>query len=110
MTSFQTAILIVSGIVGLIQSGATALLVWVFKRVIAGQLVPSSSLEYVRKDRDERVADAVGAATLWQAAHIKSEEARAVQAAQVYQLLETGRISEALLRSLPHPQDRESQT
>jgi hypothetical protein len=106
MTSLQTAVLIVSGVVSLIQGGASALLVWVFRRVISGELVARKVLDDVRKDRDERVADAVEAAHIWQAAHIKSEEARSVQAGQVTQLLETGRIAEALLRSLPHPQDK----
>lgn len=111
MTSIQSAILVVSGLFTLVQGGAAALLVWVFRRVISGELVARSVLDDVRKDRDERVADAQETSQLWQAAHIKSEETRSVLTAQVNQLLETGRISEALLRALKaYATDKEPQT
>lgn len=106
MTPLQIALTVVT----VIQGGATGLLVWVFRRVISGELVARSVLEDVRKDRDERVNDAVETAALWHAALIRSEETRAVQAGSIQQLLETGRISEALLRSLPRPSDREPTT
>lgn len=106
MTPLQIAITVAT----VVQGGAVAILGWVVKSIINGNLVARSVLEDVRKDRDERVKDAVEAAQLWQAAHIRSEDTRTVQAAQVNQLLETGRIAEALLRSLPHPQDREPTT
>lgn len=103
MTSLQ----VVVSVVGVIQSGAVAVLVWVFRRIVRGELVARSVLEDVRKDRDERVADARETTTLFQQAATESERARSVLAGQVSQLLELGRISEALLRSLPHPSERE---
>lgn len=106
VTSLQIGIAVVS----VIQGGAVGVLVWVFRSVITGKLVARSVLEDVRKDRDERVQDAVNTATIWHQALLVSEQARQVSAGQVNQLLETGRIAEALLRSLPHPHDREPQT
>lgn len=111
MTDLQIGIALISAVITVIQGGAVAILVWVFRKVIAGGLVARSVLEDVRKDRDERIADAQETSHLWQAALIESEKARMVHSGQVNQLLETGRIAEALLRSLPtHPHDREPQT
>lgn len=103
----ESSIQVVATVVGVIQTGAVAVLVWVFRRIVRGELVARSVLEDVRKDRDERVADARETTALFQAAASESERARSVQAGQVSQLLELGRISEALLRSLPQPSDRE---
>jgi hypothetical protein len=102
------ALQIVIGVATVLQGGAVAVLVWVFRRIIRGDLVPRSVLEDVRKDRDERVHDARETTSLWQDAHAESERGRSVYAGQVTQLLELGRTSEAVLRALPRV-DKEPQ-
>lgn len=107
MTPLQIGITVAS----IVQGGAVAILVWVFKRVIGGALVARSVLEDVRKDRDERVADALETSKLWHAAYLERAQAHQVQSAQTGQLLETGRIAEALLRAATQqPHDRELRT
>lgn len=80
--------------------------------VFTGKLVARSVLEDVRKDRDDRLADmkerlaemrAIN--NTWHEAYLKTEAARVETTGQVSQLLTTGRIAEALLRALPHPDD-----
>lgn len=94
----------------LLQGGAVGILALVALMVFNGKLVARSVLEDVRKDRDDRLAEMRGIMTTWQNAYISSEAARQVAAGQVNQLLETGRIAEALLRSMPHPEQRGEQS
>lgn len=56
-----------------------------------GRLVPRRTLEDMIHDRNE-----------WRAAHRISEAARAELAAQVNELLEHGRTTDAFIRALPH--------
>jgi hypothetical protein len=90
-----------------LQGGAVVILAAVAMMVFTGKLVAKRELDDVRKDRDDRLAEMRGIMTTWQQAYISSEAARQVSAGQVNQLLETGRIAEALLRAMPHPESRE---
>lgn len=96
----------------LLQGGAVGILAMVALMVFTGKLVARSVLEDVRKDRDdrlaemkERLAEMRSINNTWHEAYLKTEAARAETTGQVSQLLATGRIAEALLRSLPHPDD-----
>ena len=63
-----------------------------YLQIARGKLVPRSSLDDVIHDRDE-----------WRTAHRISETARSVSADQVEELLEHARVTDAIIRSLPHP-------
>lgn len=60
--------------------------------ILLGRLVPRRTLEDAMHDRD-----------MWRAAHMISEQARAEGAAQVEELLEHARTTDAFIRSLPNP-------
>lgn len=89
----------------LLQGGAVGILALVALMVFTGKLVARSVLEDVRKDRDDRLAEIKAINATLQEAYLKSEAARLETSAQVSQLLTIGRIAEALLRALPHPDD-----
>src|SRR5689334_23511117 len=91
-----------------LQGGAVGILAVVVWMIYTGKLVARSVLDDVRKDRDDRLAEMRAILSTWQTAYIASEAARQVSAGQVNQLLETGRIAEALLRAMPHPESRGS--
>jgi hypothetical protein len=59
--------------------------------ILMGRLVPRSTLEDTRRDRDS-----------WRTAHDVSERARAELAQSVHDLLEHARTTDAFIRSLPH--------
>lgn len=90
-----------------LQGGAVGILSLVVWMIYTGRLVSRSVLDDVRKDRDDRLAEMRGITRTWQDAYIASEAARQVSAGQVNQLLEIGRIAEALLRAMPHHENRE---
>lgn len=91
-----------------LQGGAVGILAIVVWMVYTGKLVSRSVLDDVRKDRDDRLNDMRGITQTWQQAYITSEAARQEALRQVSQLLEIGRIAEALLRAMPHPETREA--
>lgn len=99
----------------ILQGGAVGILALVAMMVFTGKLVARSVLEDVRKDRDdrlaemkERLAEMRSINNTWHEAYLKTEAARLETAAQVSQLLTMGRIAEALLRALPHPDEQHS--
>lgn len=96
----------------LLQGGAVGILALVALMVFTGKLVARSVLKDVREDRDarlgemkERLDEMRTINNTWHEAYLKSEAARLEATAQVSQLLTMGRIAEALLRALPHPDD-----
>lgn len=77
---------------GISQLGAGAILAIVVLLILTGRLVPRSTLEDVRQERDT-----------WREAHGVSEEARHVAQGQVGELLELSRAAGNVLGSLPRP-------
>lgn len=65
--------------------------------VWTGRLVPRRTHEDALHDRDE-----------WRAAHRISEAARVEMSGHFESLLEHARVTEAVLRALPHPDDERS--
>ena len=59
-----------------------------------GKLVPRSTLEDERADRDD-----------WREAHRTSEQVREVQTAQLAELLELSRTTNSIIRALPRPEN-----
>jgi hypothetical protein len=74
------------------EAGPTALLTLVVLLVLTGRLVPRSTLTDMRDERD-----------MWRAAHTTSEAARQKALDQTEELLETARLGNQLLNSLPRP-------
>ncbi|GGU90900.1 hypothetical protein GCM10010275_29850 [Streptomyces litmocidini] len=70
-------------------SGLLALVVLL---VLTGRLVPRSTLQDMRDERDT-----------WRAAHMESEAARQAEREQVTELLELSRTAGHVLTSLPKP-------
>ncbi len=91
----------------LLQGGAVTILTLVVWMVYTGKLVARRVLDDVRKDRDDRINEMRAIMENWQKAYLASETARQELAAQVNQLLTLGRIAEALLRALPHPDNQD---
>jgi hypothetical protein len=77
-------------------AGPTTLLTLVVLFILTGRLVPRSTLQDMREERDT-----------WRAAHAKSEAAREAERQLVDELLETARLGNQMLASLPRPQPRE---
>lgn len=84
-------------------TGALALVVFL---ILTGRLVPRSVVNDVRKDRDDRLAEARAEAAKWEQAARVAQETNAVQADQIDQLMEVARTTERLLLALPRPQSR----
>lgn len=58
--------------------------------IFTGKLVPRTTLEDMKADRDE-----------WRTAALRKDEAIALQAGHIDQLMEVGRTAEHLIRALP---------
>lgn len=69
---------------------ASAIVVLIVVLILRGLLVPRSTLDDARKDRDD-----------WRDAYMKSELARAVITTQNGELLEVAKTANHILRSLP---------
>ncbi|RSS43836.1 hypothetical protein [Streptomyces sp. WAC08241] len=76
--------------------GISGLLALVVLLVLTGRLVPRSTLQDMRDERDK-----------WQAAHDKSEAARQAERDQVTELLELSRVAGHVLSALPRPKEVE---
>ncbi|TXS39701.1 hypothetical protein [Streptomyces sp. t39] len=85
------------------DAGAIGLVVIVVLLILTGRLVPRSTVEDVRADRDARLAELTSERDTWRDAHKESEVARQVAQGQVGELLELSRTADHLLRSLPQP-------
>jgi hypothetical protein len=77
-----------------LQVGAGGLVTLFVVAILVGRLVPRRTLDDISHDRDE-----------WRTAHRISETARVEQSAQLTELLEHARTTDAVLRSLPRPKD-----
>ncbi|MGA4867551.1 hypothetical protein ACPB9J_33495 [Streptomyces lavendulocolor] len=73
-------------------AGPTTLLALVVLLILTGRLVPRSTLQDMREERDT-----------WRAAHSESEAARQAEREQVGELLEMARLGNQVLNSLPRP-------
>lgn len=71
---------------------ASAILTIVVLMILRGALVPRSTHQEVRSDRDT-----------WRDAWEASEEARRVQAQQLGELLELAKTTDQFIRALPRP-------
>jgi hypothetical protein len=64
----------------LLDLGATGILLvatfWLLRSVVTGHLVPKRELDYLREDRDARLAEKNEEIASWRAAHETSETAR----------------------------------
>lgn len=85
----------------IIQGGAAAIVSMVVLLILRGHLVPRSTVDDVRADRDARIAELAAERDTWRAAHKESEVARHVAQDQVSELLELSRTADHVLRSLP---------
>jgi hypothetical protein len=77
------------------EAGPTALLALVVLLILTGRLVPRSTLQDMREERDT-----------WRAAHTESETARQAEREQVGELLEMARLGNQVLNALPRPAPR----
>ncbi len=73
-----------------LQGGAVALLGATFWLVMTGRLVPRSTIEDIKSDRDN-----------WRLAHERVLETNRVQADQLNELLELSRTTSEVIRALP---------
>lgn len=69
--------------------------------VMLGLLIPRWVVTQMRRDRDDRLAEARSETSDWKVAYQASEEARAVQAKQLGELLELAKTTDHFIRSLP---------
>lgn len=84
----------VQGGFGLLVAGG----VWL---VLTGRLLPRSTLEDLRQDRDDRVAEARAETQVWREAYESSKRANEALAIQLNQMLEVGHTANRVLQSLP---------
>lgn len=74
--------------------GATGLLAAVVIMVLTGRLVPRSSLEDLRTDKDKQIE-------IWRTAYETSMAAQEVQREQLSALLEANRTTTRVIQSIP---------
>lgn len=91
--------------VPLAGGGAVGILSVVVYLILTGRLVPRSTLEDVRKDRDERVSEARERESYWRTTADKQQEVISVLGANVGDLLEQGRTTLAIVAALPRPRE-----
>jgi hypothetical protein len=84
-----------------LQGGFGALVALGVWLVFTGRLVPRSTVKDLRKDRDERVAEARAETTVWREAYEASNRANEALYVQLNQMLEVGHTTTSVLRSLP---------
>jgi hypothetical protein len=71
--------------------------------IFVGRLVPRRAVDDLIREHERVVEDISHDRDEWRAAHRISEAARADAVAQVQELLEHARTTDAFIRSLPHP-------
>lgn len=83
--------------------GAVGILSVVIYMILTGRLVPRSTLDDVRADRDARLAEAHKETDDWRAVVELTQRESVVRAAQVTELLELGRTTNSFIKALPGP-------
>lgn len=83
--------------------GAVGILSVVIYMILTGRLVPRSTLDDVRADRDARLAEAHKETDDWRAVVHLTQRESDVRAAQVTELLELGRTTSTFIKALPGP-------
>lgn len=76
--------------------------------ILSGRLVPRRAVADVREDRDARLAEIRREAEDWKAAWTAQAEVNRVYADQVRELIELGRATNEMIRTLPGPVERGS--
>lgn len=79
---------------------AAGLLALAVLMVFLGMLIPRYVFNQMRADRDARLAEAREEINDWKTAYHASEEARALQAQQLGELLELAKTTDQFIRSL----------
>jgi hypothetical protein len=82
---------------------SSLLLVAVVWAIFTGRILPRSTLEDVRADRDARLAEIRKEADDWRSAWQVLQETNRVLADQVSELSELGRTTNQLIQALPGP-------
>jgi len=90
----------VSILAGIVSAGLYGLL--------RGRLVPAVTLQTLDAQWQARLAESHQREQDWKTAYERAEEARAVTSQQLGELMILARTTEALLRSLPPPERRDS--
>lgn len=84
----------------LVQLSAGALVAVIILLVLTGQLVTRRAVEDVRKDRDDRLAEARALAEMWRSAYEFEREARTALSEQSQLSIETARTATAMVRAV----------
>lgn len=79
--------------INIAQGGAVALLTLVVLLILLGRLVPRRTLEDVRADRNERLAELLADRDKWRDAFLESEVGRVEAQRQAGELLELSRTA-----------------
>lgn len=87
-------------IVGAVVGTVVATLAFVARLIYTGKLVPKSTVDEVRKDRDDRVARAEQIADEYRKANVLLFETVHAQGDQVARLLESSQTTHALLNAI----------
>lgn len=74
--------------------GPSGALILVVLLILRGRLVPRSTLEDLRKDKDRQI-------DTWQTAYERSEQAREIMRDQITELLEMAKTTTHVIESLP---------
>lgn len=91
------------GGIPLLVPSAYGLISLIVLAVLRGYLVPRRILEDVRKDRDDRVAEAHALAEMWRSAYEYEREARGKLAEHSDLSIATARTATAALRAVTAP-------
>jgi hypothetical protein len=83
-----------------VQGGAVAVLILAVIGILTGRIVPRRSLEDVRLDRDERIAEERKRGDEWRAAAQAQDARNDLLSQQVSQLLDAARTTNSLIEGL----------
>jgi hypothetical protein len=86
------------------QGGAIGLVVLVVLLVLTGKLVPRSVVIDIRRDRDDRVAEAKAETRIWREAFELARRSNEALIPYMHQLIEVGHTTNSVLQALPASQ------